>query len=157
MEATRVPDNAMPLPQNSYAEQVVLAGCMRDAKALARVRYFVHEEDFGRPENQMIWRAIEEAAAHGPVNPETVAAVLRKWGRLEEVGGLMDLLAEIPTDVLPFAGVVVDTSLRRRLVLLARDLEAAAYAPVSSADEVLAEHLRRVTEIVQDRLLRAIS
>jgi replicative DNA helicase len=70
---------------------------------------------------------------------------------------LTDLLAEIPTDVLPFGGVVVDTSLRRRLVLLARDLEAAAYAPVSSADEVLAEHLRRVTEIVQDRLLRAIS
>lgn len=147
----------LPLPQNSYAEQVVLAGCMRDEKVLAQVRYFVHEEDFGRPENQMIWRAIEEAAAHRPVNPEMVAAVLREWGRFEEVSDLTDLLAEIPTDVLPFGGVVVDTSLRRRLVLLARDLKAAAYAPVSSADEVLAEHLRRVTELVQDRLTRVIS
>lgn len=32
----------LPLPQNSYAEQVVLAGCMRDEKVLAQVRYFVH-------------------------------------------------------------------------------------------------------------------
>ena len=72
-----------------------------ESGATARAMGLVREEDFYREAHRLIFRAMLDVHTRNePVDIVTVAAELRREGRLESVGGgeyLTALISEVPT------------------------------------------------------------
>ena len=85
-QALRIP------PHSIQAEQAVLGGLMLDNSTWDQVAGRVGKEDFYRREHQLIFEAIDGLAeASKPFDVVTLAEELERFGRLEEVGGLVYL------------------------------------------------------------------
>ncbi len=110
------------LPHDLDAEQAVLGCLLIDADAINQVRDILAPRDFYAERNAAILRAAMALSDRGePVDILTLKVQLERDGTLARSGGLeylAELSQKMPTavSVRHYAQIVVDRSLRRRLI-----------------------------------------
>ena len=123
-----------PVPPHSVeAEQAVLGGLMIDPVAWDNVADVITQEDFYRPDHQLIFAAIAALAGEGkPCDVVTVSQQLERSGKLESAGGLAYLSSvarDTPTaaNVRAYADIVRERSLLRQLIRAGTDIASAVF------------------------------
>jgi replicative DNA helicase len=123
-----------PVPPHSVeAEQAVLGGLLLDPVAWENVADVVTQEDFYRPDHQLIFAAIGTLAGEGkPCDVVTVSQHLERTGKLEPAGGLAYLSSvarDTPTaaNVRAYADIVRERSLLRQLIRAGTDIASAVF------------------------------
>jgi len=150
------PSDRLP-PQDLDAEQACLGSMLMEAGATSRAMSAVHEDDFYRDAHKLIFRAMLEVHNRNePVDLVTVAAELRRLGKLDAVGGgeyLTALINEVPTaaHVDRYANIVCERSVLRQLISAGSEIQGMAYANPSDIGEVLDLSEQRIFEIAQNR------
>src|SRR5256886_3444875 len=121
-----------PVPPHSVeAEQAVLGGLMIDPVAWDNVADVITQEDFYRPDHQLIFAAIGTLAGEGkPCDVVTVSQQLERTGKLEPARGLAYLSAvarDTPTaaNARAYADIVRERSLLRQLIRAGTDIASA--------------------------------
>jgi len=138
------PLNAKVPPHSIDAEQSVLGGLMLDSRAWDNVVDRLHEQDFYRHDNQLIYRAIGRLVEQSkPVDVLTVAESLREMNDLEQAGGevyLFELANNTPTaaNITAYADIVRERSVLRKLIAAASDI----------ADNAFNAQGRSITELL---------
>jgi replicative DNA helicase len=141
------PGGSVP-PHNEEAEASVLGAILLTEQALDGILLEVglRPEDFYRPRNQLIFRAmirLKEKAEPEAVDALTVSEDLRRAGELDKAGGAA-YIHSLPTlvpavgAVLDYARIVKENSLLRSLLAATRDIQ----------DEVLA-HRGEPRELIE--------
>lgn len=120
-------------PQNLDAERAVIGACMFNRKYYDRADTIITTwEMFYKPAHGIVWKSMSTMT--GPMDFFLVRDRLERDGMLEEVGGLVGL-AEITDglvnseNVEHYAGIVREMWLRRKQIMIARELEARAFDP----------------------------
>jgi len=161
--AERTPQSADMLadrlpPQDLDAEQATLGAILLEAGAAARAMSLVKEEDFYREAHRVIFRAMLEVNGRNePVDIVTVAAELRRQGKLESVGGgeyLTALIGQVPTaaHVQRYGTIVAEKSVLRKMISVGAEIQALAYSNPPDVGVVLDSAERRIFEIAQHRI-----
>ena len=115
-------------PQNIEAEQAVLGAMLLEREAIAKVMEKLRSEDFYREAHKVIFNAMLELYNRNEaVDLVTVTEVLKKNGKLEDVGGIAyvtSLANSVPTaaNVVYHAGIVEEKSILRQLVRSATEI-----------------------------------
>jgi len=144
-------------PQDLDAEQACLGAMLVEANATSQALSVVEEEDFYREAHRTIFRAMFEVHTRNePVDIVTVAAELRRQGRLEAVGGgeyLTALINEVPTSahVSRYATIVAEKSVLRQMISAGADIQAMAYSNPEDIGSVLDLSEQRIFEIAERR------
>ncbi len=137
------PENSRVPPQNLEAEQSVLGGILIDNQTFHRIEDIIDTDDFYRPANGKIFAAMKELSVRNePVDVVTLTAKMKEMGIYEEVGGaayLADLLERVPTAINAeyHARLVVDHSMKRRLVSTSTEIGRRGMDPGENTDELL--------------------
>ena len=155
------PDELLPVPWSSEAEQGVLGALLLDSDAMGRIndRQLAAAHFFDR-RNREIWSAV--AAMHAqqqPVDVVTVLQWLRDAGRDEFCGGLayLNALAQsVPSaaNVSRYADIVLEKATRRAILAAADQVQALAREQIP-ADEVLDRAASIFAEVQRTRAARA--
>lgn len=141
------------VPHNTTAEQAVLGAMLLSPDARHEATNLLDASDFYTPAHQHVYHAIATMWDAGePVDPITVAERLRADGLLDLVGGpglLISLQNECPaiTNADRYARLVVDSSVKRRLIAELTAAVDSSYQPGSNADEVMESVTARMAEI----------
>lgn len=120
-------------PHSIEAEQSVLGGLMLDNRAWDQVADRLHESDFYRHENRLIFRAMGRLIEHSkPVDVLTVAEALREMQDLSQIGGevyLFELANNTPSaaNITAYADIVRERSVLRQLISAAGDIAESAF------------------------------
>ena len=120
-------------PQNIEAEQAVLGAMLLEREAIAKVMEKLRSEDFYREAHKVIFNAMLELYNRNEaVDLVTVTEVLKKNGKLEDVGGIAyvtSLANSVPTaaNVVYHAGIVEEKSILRQLVRSATEIAELGY------------------------------
>jgi len=146
-----------PVPPHSIeAEQAVIGGLLLDASAWDNVADVVKQEDFYRPDHQLIFEAIGVLAANGkPCDVVTVSEQLDRNAKLDESGGLAYLgsvARDTPSaaNVRVYAEIVRERSLLRQLIKAGTDIASAVFANDGrTARDLVDEAEQRVFEIAE--------
>lgn len=145
-------------PYSLEAEQSVLGGLMIDNASLDAVAEMLVEADFYRPGHQYIFSIMLELARRSsPFDPVILSAELRSHELLDKVGGdpyLIELARNTPStsNILAYAQIVRERSVRRKLIQAARRIADSAYNPEGrTSDELLNEAEREVFTIAEER------
>lgn len=147
------------LPPHSYeAEQSVLGGLMIDNASMDAVAELLVEADFYRGEHRYIYTAMHELVKrNSPFDPLILSAELKARDQLEKAGGdayLIELARNTPStsNILAYAQIVRERSVRRKLIQAARRIADSAYSPEGrTSDELLNEAEREVFTIAEER------
>jgi replicative DNA helicase len=144
------PDEAPPtaaatyVPVDSYAEQSVIATLLTSPETFFEISQRITAADFGVPPLAQIYRAIVTCEAAGrPFDQITVADELIRAQALDGVGGrealhrLVNLAVEVD-NVAAHVDIVVEKSLRRRIITAGRKMVAEAMQPAGTGADVLA-------------------
>jgi replicative DNA helicase len=141
-------------PHSVEAEQAVLGGLLIDPVAWDQVADVVRQEDFYRPDHQLIFGAIAAVAGEGkPCDAVTVAGYLERNGQLEKAGGLAylgSIARDTPTaaNVRAYAQIVRERSLMRQLIQAGTQIASAVYNnDGTSARDLVDRAEQRVFEI----------
>jgi replicative DNA helicase len=148
-------------PQSIEAEQAVLGGLLLDAAAWDNVADVVTEQDFYRPDHQLIFAAIGALAGQGqPCDVVTVSQHLERAGKLEIAGGLA-YLSSIARDTpsaanaRAYADIVRERSLLRQLIRAGIDIAAAVFNNDGETARALVDRAeQRVFEIAEGSFRR---
>jgi len=163
MEKTRFSDDKeasdIKLPPHSLeAEQSVLGGLMIDNAAVDAVAELLVEADFYRGEHRYIYAAMHELVKrNSPFDPLILSAELKTRDQLDKAGGdayLIELARNTPStsNILAYAQIVRERSVRRKLIQAARRIADSAYSPEGrTSDELLNEAEREVFAIAEER------
>jgi len=146
-----------PVPPHSIeAEQALLGGLMIDPVAWDNVADVITQEDFYRPDHQLIFAAIGTLAGEGkPCDVVTVSQHLERTGKLEPAGGLAYLSSvarDTPTaaNVRAYADIVRERSLLRQLIRAGTDIASAVFNnDGESARELVDRAEQRVFDIAE--------
>ena len=146
-----------PVPPHSVeAEQAVIGGLLLDAAAWDNVADVVKQEDFYRPDHQLIFEAISSLAGNSkPCDVVTVSEHLDRNGKLEEAGGLAYLSSvarDTPTaaNVRTYAELVRERSLLRQLITAGNEIASAPFNNDGrTARELVDEAEQRVFTIAE--------
>lgn len=155
-EPTELPDRTP--PQDLEAEQATLGSMLVESGATARAMGLVREEDFYREAHRLIFRAMLDVHTRNePVDIVTVAAELRREGRLESVGGgeyLTALISEVPTaaHVQRYAQIVAEKSVLRQMIRAGSDIQGMGYENPEDVGSVLDKAEQAIFEIAQRRV-----
>lgn len=120
----------VPPPQNVEAEQHLLAALMDASGNLAETLSIVHQDDFYREGNRLIFQAMLDLFMTGePIEPITVIEQLTKSGTLDSAGGRDAVLDIVETPYIAasyrtYAEIVHDTAMQRRLLQVGQSIEA---------------------------------
>lgn len=126
--AARVP------PQNLEAEQSILGSLMLDAEAWDQVSDILEPQDFYRPTNQTLFKAIKEMHSRSlPVDLITINNHLQANGELNTAGGneyLVELVSRTVSSahVEFYAKIVKEKSLLRKMIHASGELIEKAYS-----------------------------
>jgi hypothetical protein len=141
------------VPHNTSAEQAVLGAMLLSPDARHEATNVLDASDFYTPAHQHVYHAIATMWENGEaVDPITVADRLRSDGLLDLVGGpgmLIGLQNECPaiTNADRYARLVVESSVKRRLIAELTAAVDSSYLPGSNADEVMESVAARMAEI----------
>lgn len=138
-------------PQDLAAEQAVLGGMLQAAHVIVDVSEMLTGADYYRPAHETVHDAILSVyGRRDPVDAVTVAAELQRRGDLQRVGGaiyLHDLMTAcpVPSSATYYAGQVLETALRRRMIDAATKVRQIA----ETTEDVLqgAEDARQVIDL----------
>jgi len=145
------------LPHDLDAEQAVLGCLLIDANAIVEVRDLLGPGDFYAEKHAAIWRAAIALSDRGePVDVLTLKVQMDHEGSLSRSGGLeylAELSQKMPTavSVRHYAQILVDASLRRRLISAGGELTQLAFDPGASTADILDTAEQRVFGIADSR------
>ncbi|MCY4199208.1 MAG: replicative DNA helicase [Gammaproteobacteria bacterium] len=144
-----------PLPFSKESEQSLLGGLMQDNRAWLDVSEQIFAGDFHLPAHQLIFEAIKSLAdASQPFDPVLVKEALEQSERLDKAGGI-DYLEELywavtgSANLLAYAKVVAEHSVRRRLMAAARHIADFAADTSKGSAELLDRAQHEIYEIQQ--------
>src|SRR5438874_1134000 len=109
-------------PQHLEAEESVLGALMIDKAAIVRVADVLRPEDFYKPVNASVYRAILTLYEKSqPIDILTVTSILKEDGKEQEVGGatyLTKLIDAVPTSshIEHYAKLVREKKILRDLI-----------------------------------------
>lgn len=152
MELIKVP------PQNLEAEQAVLGAMMLEPEAGSSVFEILQPDDFYRDNHRLIFSAVQDLAEKGdPVDLVSVAEVLRRQGRLEQVGGITtiaEIARSVPSaaNVEYYARLVSEKALLRRLIRATSSIMERGYEPGEEAHSLLEEAERLILDLSRQRV-----
>lgn len=147
-----MPDDRLP-PQDLDAEQAALGACLLETAAMDLVAAYLDMKDFYREAHQVIFAAMLEVKSRDePVDIVTVAAELRRRGKLESVGGgeyLTALIGQVPTAARAarYAKIVHEKALLRDLIRAGSEIQALAYQNPHEAVVAVDSALARIDSI----------
>ena len=141
------------LPHDLDAEQAVLGCLLIDADAILAIRDILAPGDFYAERHGHIFRAALALSDRGePVDVLTLKVQLERDGTLAHSGGieyLAELSQKMPTaaSVRHYAQIVVDHSLRRRLIAAAGDMAQLGFDAGQRTEDILDSAERRIFSI----------
>ncbi len=130
-------------PHDDAAEQSVLGAILIDKDALIEVAESLRPHHFYKESHGVIYEAMVHLfEEHEPVDIVTMTAELKKAGNLKISGGtayLTELLNAVPTSAHAshYAKIIIENSIKRRLVSAASAITDRAFAAEGSAKEIL--------------------
>ncbi|MFN2421903.1 MAG: replicative DNA helicase [Gemmatimonadota bacterium] len=148
-------------PHSDEAEISVLGGMMLEETAADRAMEILTEDDFYHPAHRRIFHAIAmlRDQGHAP-DAMSVREELRRHDALDEAGGA-DYLARI-VEIVPTAAnlgyharLVLDASVKRRLITTGTEIVGDAYQSAEDAEELLDKAEARIFRISERRYKRA--
>lgn len=125
-----MPPQSVSPPQNTEAEQMLLASMMDVPTHVADIIGLIQPDDFYREGHRRIFEAIVDLFNVGePIEPITVIEQLTKTGELEAAGGRLGVLEPMETPYIAasaktYAEIVRDTATQRRLLQVGQQIEA---------------------------------
>lgn len=139
-------------PHNLQVEQVILGGCLMNARKIPIVADLVAPSDFYREAHEHIAEAIFDLGKDADLM--TVSEWLRKTGRLEKAGGdeyLGGLLESTVTSagIEKHCAIVQEYSRRRQVISAAEMLSEEAYQDHCELDLMLTDHAKILHDIQQ--------
>ncbi len=143
-------------PHSREAEEAVIGSILIDPSVVNDVMEIVSSDDFYFPKNRLVFWAIEKLFDEGePIDVISVAEKLKEEGKLEEVGGELEIAKY--ADVVPtsahaehYAKIVRDKSILRSLINAASRIAETA-SEEGDVDEILDEAERLIFEIAESR------
>ena len=151
LSAGRVP------PSDLGAERAVLGSIMIDPAALSEIREVLQPEDFYAERHAHIYRAATALDARGePIDEVTLHAQLERGPGLGRAGGvdyISELTLAVPTaaSVRYWADIVINHSLRRRLITAGSEVSRLGYDNAVSASDAIELSEQRIFQISQSR------
>lgn len=149
-------------PTNLNAERSLLGLIMQDGTLLNRIEAELGEklqaQDFASVKNRCIFEAIlRRAATSDNFEPTLIIGDLERESRLEEAGGahyvitLLSDLDALPAAIAEYAQLILETSKRRKLILVAEHIEKICYQPEGlSVDELYDKAQGLVFNLAED-------
>ncbi len=137
-------------PNFPQGEQAVLAACMLDGDCIPRVRAMLTPRDFYGSHNATIFETICQLDDRKkPVDLVTVAEMLHRYGRLDEVGGqavLVDLIDAAPStaNVMHYVQVVKEKAILRSIARNLSGVVESCYKEGAEA-QVIQDGLQKLT------------
>ena len=145
-------------PHNIDAEESVIGAVMLSADAANVALEVLKPDDFYKPAHQSVWEAITALFdGNQPIDPVTVADWLRRKELLDRIGGvgfITRLMEAVPStsNVDYYAGIVDETSARRRLLRAGSEVGALALKGDMPIDEVLDSAEAEVFAVAERRI-----
>ncbi|OKL48502.1 replicative DNA helicase [Boudabousia liubingyangii] len=144
-------------PQDLEAEQSVLGSMLLSKDAIAEVERILKPDDFYELRNALTFTAIVQTFASGhPADAITIADVLKREGKLNQVGGpeyIHTLINVVPTaaSAVYYAEIVRERSILRRLVNAGTRIAQLGYADDGGETSALVDAAQReVMSISED-------
>lgn len=145
-------------PQALDMEESVLGALMLERDALNEVIEFLKPDDFYSDVFQEVYRAILDLFNDSkPVDMRTVVNRLRKNGKIELIGGahtIAELTSKVSSsaNIETHARVVVEMSIKRKLILAASEIHHLAYEDTEDVFSLLDSTQQRIDEIAGSQL-----
>src|SRR6476620_4792545 len=149
-------------PHAIEAERCLLASMMLDKEMIGQVVQIVDREAFFQADHQIIFDVLVKMYEQNrPVDAIILREELIKRQLLEEVGGigyLAQILNSVPSAAhgAHYAGIVREKALLRQLIAASNDILRDAYAPHEEASLVLDKAEKRIFEIAQKKVGKAM-
>ena len=144
-------------PYSLEAEESVLGSMLLDPECVSTVFEFLKPEDFYREENKEIFSAMELLyAADRRIDPITVSNGLQEAGTLGAVGGkefVAGLAVKVfaVTDIKSHIEIILEKSLRRKLIGAANQISKLAYEGTQSPVEIAQIAEKAIFDVLQGR------
>lgn len=154
-DAAAMAEMSLRRPQNIEAERDVLGAMLLDNYCIPDVAELVRADDFYSGSHRLIFQAILDIYNHANMVDLTMLAdKLRKWEKIDEVGGLIGL-AELESNVMgtgsapELARIVADKSVLRKLMTAAEDILKDCAEEKRDVDEQINVAEKRIFDIGQ--------
>ena len=145
-------------PQATDIERAVLGALMIDKDAYAIVCEILRPESFYEPRNQMVYTAIRDLSVEEkPVDMLTVADMLAKLGKLEEVGGpayIAELTSAVASsaNIEYHANIIAQKSLARQLISFSSMIQTKAFDETIDVEDLMQEAEGSLFELSQHNM-----
>src|SRR3954451_15889694 len=149
-------------PHSIESEMCVLASMMLDKEMVGEIAQRINRDSFFQTDHQVIFDVLLKLyEANRPIDAVLLREELAKRQLLEEVGGtayLGAILGSVPSAAhgKHYAGIVREKALLRQLIAASNDILRDAYAPHEQAELVLDRAEKRVFEIAQKKVGKAM-
>ena len=147
-------------PQNTSAEKSVLGSILIDEEAIYKVAETLSPEYFYEKKHQLIFQAILNLyTAQQAIDLLTLTSELKKNKTLKQVGGaayLSELVETVPTaaHVEEYTQLIKETSIRRKMISLAGNMDEMAYQEDESLPMLLDEAEKKLLTLSEDTTTR---
>ena len=151
------------MPQAPEVEKAVLGALMIDKDAYLEVCDLLRPESFYEPRNQMVYEAIQKLSMEqNPVDVLTVADMLGKMGKLEEVGGpgyIADLSSRVASsaNIDYHANVVAEKFLSRQMIQYVNVIGKKTFDETYDIKDVMQEAEATLLELSQKNMKKEYS
>ncbi len=145
------------VPNSKEAEQAVLSAMFLSKSALDKVFETIDENAFYYDNNRKIFLALKNLYENNiPIDMTTLGNELRNKNALEEIGGVLYLTEVMDTEATAanidyYLKIVVDDSLRRRLIDVSNEVNQLGYNTEREVAETLDEAERKILGVVKDK------
>src|SRR4051794_20835014 len=149
-------------PHAIEAEMCLIASMMLDKEMIGQVVQIVDREAFFQADHQIIFDVLVKLYEQNrPIDAVILREELIKRQLLEEIGGvqyLAQILSSVPSAAhgAHYAGIVREKALLRQLIAASNETLRDAYSPHEQAEIVLDRAEKRVFEIAQKKVGKAM-
>lgn len=145
------------VPNSKEAEQAVLSAMFLSNEALDKAFETIDENAFYYDNNRKIFLALKSLYENNiPIDMMMLTNELKNKGVLEEIGGVIYLTEVLDTESTAanidyYLRIVVDNSLRRKLIEVSNDINQLGYNTEKDISETLDEAERKILSVVKDK------
>ena len=145
------------VPNSKEAEQAVLSAMFLSKSALDKVFETIDESAFYYDNNRNIFLALKSLYENNvPIDMTTVSNELKNKNLLESIGGVIYLTEVMNAEATAanieyYLKIVVDDSLRRRLIDVSNEVNQLGYNTEKEVAETLDEAERKILGVVKDK------
>ncbi len=149
-------------PAAVEAEMCLLASMMLDKEMVGQIVQIVDRDAFFQADHQIIYDVLVKLYEQNrPIDAVILREELLKRQLLEEVGGtsyLAAILSSVPSAAhgAHYAGIIREKALLRQLIAASNEILRDAYAPHEQAELVLDKAEKRIFEIAQKKIGKAM-